>query len=212
MSATDDWEVRITLRPNPRTEVKTPIRFILARSFFHDAFRHDYPKGPYAEWLFSYFFVRAALDPTRKICATSSIVLSRLEGEMRSYPNLHPQTILLFRQIVDVLPMPAADVEVDHSILYVAKTIFDRNVIPFVLSSVKASKWAERAVPVGIKMGLEDYAEGMSENRLVEGIWFAPVSSAICVGILSSADPLYGQLVGLIGEPPKRQPPPKHSS
>ena len=131
---------------------------------------------------------------------------------MRSYPNLHPQTILLFREMVDVVPMPAGDVEVDSSILYVAKTIFDRNIIPFVLSSVKASKWAERAVPVGVKMGLEDYSEGMSTGRLVESIWFAPVSSAVCVGILSSADPLYNQLVGLIGQPPRSQPAPKPRS
>jgi hypothetical protein len=206
LSTTVDKEIRITLKPDPRREVRTPIRFVLARSFFHDAFRQDYPKSLHAEWLFSYFFVRAALDPSRKICVTSSIVLSRLEGEMRSYRDLHPQTILLFKEVVDVVSMPPADVEIDNSILYVAKAIFDRDIIPLVLSSVKASKWAERAVPVGIKMGLEDYAEGMSEKRLAESIWFAPVSSALCVGILSSADPLYGQLVGLIGQPPRPEP------
>lgn len=192
-------ELRIHIEREERTY---PARLVLDKSFFHDAFRTDYAENKTAKWLFPYLINRRALDKSRQVCVTASIILDRFAREFKTFPNIPSQTILAIRSITSVRPMPD-DVEINYAPVYLAKMLYDSEIIPIVVSSVKLEKWRDRAQKAGITLGLEEFTELMSERRVMENLWFAPISSANCVKLLNSIDPLFREVVELTGEPPE---------
>ena len=54
---------------------------------------------------------------------------------------------------------------------------------------------------MGIKLGLKNYTERMSKKRILNNIWFIPFNSMTCSLILKKTDPLYHEIIGIIGEP-----------
>ena len=110
------------------------IRFVLDKSFFHDALRTDYKQEGCAPWLFAYFFQRSAIDKTQRYCRTSSLIIDLLSNELKGFRHIAPQTILMLKSIIRVHNMPEEKVSPDYSILYLAKILFDNNRIPIITS------------------------------------------------------------------------------
>lgn len=180
-----------------------PIRLILDRSFFHDAFRTDYPNTESAKWIFSYLVNRRAVS-RQKICITSSVIINNFAFRLKSFPGVPPQTILAILAITEVYPLPQEDMQFDHSTLYVAKILYDNQGIPIILSSVSMEKWRTRAVKAGIEMGLE-FDEDMSVKRVYDNIWFLPMNSVLCISLFKKFDPLYSQIIDMVGDPPEQE-------
>lgn len=179
------------------------IRLILDRSFFHDAFRTDYPLTEPAKWVFSYLVIRRAISG-QKICYTSSLIIDRFARELKTFPDVLPITILALHALMEVYVLPQEDMQQDLSTLYVAKILYDNQMIPIILSSVSMAKWRTRAVKAGMDMGL-DFDEDMSLRRVYDNIWFLPLTSVLCISLLKKFDPLYPQILEMIGAPPEQE-------
>jgi hypothetical protein len=178
-----------------------PVRFVIDRSFLHDAFRIDYPVNESAKWLFPYFVHRSALAKV-KVCIMPSTAVERWSREFRPYLGQTPRAVLAVQAIAEVYQLADPRIRLDDSTLIVAKILNDSGITPVILSSVKADKWSERTQELGIKLGLEEFTEDMSKKRIQEKMWCAPMSAKSSVSLMKFMDTkFFSQIVKVLGYP-----------
>jgi len=179
------------------------LRFVADKSFFHDAFRTDYPRQPDAVWLWAYIMARKAVDRHHRILVTSTSILTKLQQEFRDkFPEIPPQVILAIQSLTERISMPTeADVSLELVPLYISKILRDAGTVPVIVSSVKFGKWVEREKRAGVRWGLEGFQVGMSDNRALEKLWFIPSNTHQASLVLQSLDPVYKEVVQVIGRP-----------
>ena len=176
------------------------LRLVAVKSFFHDAFRTDYEKQVDAEWLWAYIVGRKAVDPHHRILVTSSSIVERLRNDFRAFPSIPPQVVIVIRNVADRITIPS-DVPLDLAPLYVAKILRDMRVAAVVVSSVKPGKWLERMMRAGVKWEVEGFEDGMSDLRAIEHAWFLPTDAHLCSHFLEHYDPVYRDVIKLVGKP-----------
>lgn len=183
--------------------VDRPVIFVIDKSFLHDYFRHDYPTNKPAKWLFNYFAHRMAHSLT-KICVISSTALDRWREEFTAtqvYTELTPRAILSVEAWAEVISLQNPSLRLDDSTLIIAKVLYDHRMIPVIISSVKPEKWADRTQKLGIKLGIAQFSEDMSEKRVDENMWSAPLTAEYCVGLMKTYDRLFEVIVKEVGYP-----------
>jgi hypothetical protein len=132
----------------------------------------------------------------------SSTAVERWVREFRPYSGQVPRAVLAVEAIADVVRLGNTPLSLDDSTLIVAKLLNDNGTIPVILSSVKAEKWKGRTQELGLKLGLEEFTEDMSEKRIEENMWCAPMSAKACVNIMKLFDGgFFPQIVKVLGYP-----------
>ena len=181
-----------------------PLLLVADRSFFHDAFRSDYERPPYAEWLLAYLVTRRAVAPSpAKIMVTASSIIERLSKEFRSYPEIPAQAILAIRNLTEVHVVPD-DVNLSWAPLYVSRILRDHSIVPVIVSSVKPEKWIERMKDAGLAWQIKGFnTDDISEKRVRENAWSCPLDAGTCARILEVTDPLYSSVTKMVGRLPK---------